>query len=74
MNKKKCFIIMGITALLIVIVGIYLNVNRVDNTVSEPDYTSIGSEYQLEDSQNYWSAIGIRDFTATEDGYFFSVY
>ena len=71
MNKKKCFIIMGITALLIVIVGIYLNVNRVDNTVSEPDYTSIGSEYQLEDSQNYWSAIGIRDFTATEDGYFF---
>ena len=70
MGKKKWLVVVGTLVVLAVAIGIYASVNKVKNSVSEPDYSSIGSGYQLDDSQNYWRGIGFRDFTATEDGYY----
>ena len=71
MGKKKWLVVVGTLVVLAAAIGIYASVNKVKNSVSEPDYSSIGSGYQLDDSQNYWRGIGFRDFTATEDGYYF---
>ena len=71
MGKKKWLVVVGTLVVLAAAIGIYARVNKVKNSISEPDYSSIGSGYQLDDSQNYWRGIGFRDFTATEDGYYF---
>lgn len=66
MGKKKWLVVVGTLVVLAAAIGIYASVNKVKNSVSEPDYSSIGSGYQLDDSQNYWRGLDFRDFTATE--------
>lgn len=70
-RKKKYVIIASIAVVLIALVVIYMMTNRIKSQPSEPDYSSIGEGYQLDDSQSYWKAIGLHDFTAVEDGYYF---
>ena len=53
MGKKKWLVVVGTLVVLAAAIGIYASVNKVKNSVSEPDYSSIGSGYQLDDSQNY---------------------
>ena len=57
MGKKKWLVVVGTLVVLAVAIGIYASVNKVKNSVSEPDYSSIGSGYQLDDSQNYWRGL-----------------
>lgn len=70
-DKKRLVIIIAVVAALTVLVVVYMMTNRIKSTPSEPDYSSIGGQYQLDDSQNYWQGIGLHDFTAAEDGYYY---
>ena len=70
-KKKKLIILFSIVAVLLVFVAVYIVTNRIKSEPSEPDYSSISGEYVLDDSQSYWKGVGLHDFTATEDGYYF---
>lgn len=70
-KKKKLIILFSIVVVLLVFVAVYIVTNRIKSEPSEPDYSSISGEYVLDDSQSYWKGVGLHDFTATEDGYYF---
>lgn len=73
MNRvaKKLIIPAGILLAILAVIAVYFGTHKVSKHSAQPDYGSLGSGYDLDDSQSYWKANFLHDFTAAEDGYYF---